>query len=71
MFLLVVMVLRQHISIQYFKYVLREMLLVFWNLAILLLPVLCLSSGSSKGAEEVLKFFFSDNTDGWLLFQIF
>lgn len=44
---------------------------MFWNLAILLLPVLCLSSGSSKGAEEVLKFFFSDNTDGWLLFQIF
>lgn len=32
-------------------------MLVFWNLPILLLPGWCLSSGSSKGAEEELKFF--------------
>lgn len=30
---------------------------MFWNLAILLLLVLCLSSDCSKGAEEELKFY--------------
>lgn len=40
---------------------------MFWNLAILLLPVLRVSSGSSRGGE----FFFFGNIDGWLLFQIF
>lgn len=50
MFLLVVMVLRRYVSVYCLSFVLTVVLFIFWQLAIPLLLVVSLSSGSSKGA---------------------